>query len=102
VASARNKNVCASNSVERENSRIFDDAVSKESFHEPSPSTMELNSPRQERDQANRQITSKHFGLKNLRWESMKQDINMLYMIEANTLDQTMEKIEQAHAFKAS
>jgi hypothetical protein len=36
------------------------------------------------------------------KWESFKQEIWTVYMMEKNTLPQTMLKIEQAHNFKAS
>jgi len=36
------------------------------------------------------------------RWESLKQEIQRVYLEESNTLPQTMLKIEQADDFKAS
>jgi hypothetical protein len=36
------------------------------------------------------------------KWESLKQEIWTVYMMEKNTLPQTMLKIEHAHNFKAS
>jgi hypothetical protein len=36
------------------------------------------------------------------KWESLKQEIWTVYMMEKNTLPQTMLEIEQAHNFKAS
>ncbi|KAE9378380.1 hypothetical protein N431DRAFT_541859 [Stipitochalara longipes BDJ] len=36
------------------------------------------------------------------KWESLKQEIQRVYMTENRTLPQTMLKIEQAHGFKAS
>jgi len=36
------------------------------------------------------------------KWETLKQEIWTVYMMEKHTLPQTMLKIEQAHNFKAS
>jgi hypothetical protein len=35
------------------------------------------------------------------RWESLREDIRRIYMIENNTLAKTMEMIEEKYRFKA-
>jgi hypothetical protein len=102
--SARNKGVSANNSMEKEKRIIFDDAASKESFHERSLPIMEVESLGQEHDQSQSQTTLETLGQphqETLKWESIKDVVNRIYMTEGKTLDETRFELELQYGFRA-
>jgi hypothetical protein len=105
VASARNKNVSANTSVEKERHTIFDDAALKESFHELSLPIIDLKSLGQEHGQRDSRMTLDALlreTPKNEAWEFIKEVVNRIYMTEGKSLRQTMFAIEAQYSFRAS
>ncbi|PMD18470.1 hypothetical protein NA56DRAFT_244367 [Hyaloscypha hepaticicola] len=106
AASARNKNVSANKSVEKERRKMFDDATSKESVNELSLPVMDHEPLVQEHDQGYRQTTQETLAQlqqkNHLKWESIKDSVKTLYMTKGKSLREMMFEIETQYDFRAS